>query len=209
MSPRKSKKRSVSPPHPDIANYLPPPRDGAGDLKSVPPPLAHTRLSRLIYLLVTLTAILAAYYSVRGVQLKVGDWGRSLGWRSSFEQADSGGERWGWWGSQTERKKDGDDDAGSGKDVGGRIEELAGVLGVPVADLAAAVAGVVASAHARETAVKSGGDAGIPLAQATRLVEEGAGGGGGGSAGGEGAGFVEGVLSGMETFVGMDDIAGM
>ena len=89
------------------------------------------------------------------------------------------------------------------------------MLGVPVADLAAAVAGVVASAHTRETAVKSGRDAEVPLAQVTGLAEEGVGKGGrgGSSAGGEGertsTGFVEGVLSGMETFVGMDDTAGM
>jgi hypothetical protein len=190
---------SASPPsiH-DVSENLPPPRRrGAGDLKHVSPPLSHTRLSRLVYVLAGLTTLLAAYYGFRGAQMQVGEWRRAFGLRSSFEEGAASG-RHGWWEwGWGKLGGNGESKVKTGKrDVEMRIGELAGVLGVPVADLAGAVAGVVASGRARETGMTGNGAGAVPVAYATQGSVDGA--------GASTTGFMAGVVGGMDKFVGLD-----
>ncbi len=97
-------------------------------LKPVSAPLSSTRLSRLIYLLVLLSAILTVYYSYRVVQWKteVGGW-----WNLSTGKRPSG--------IKTEHRAQ----HGRVEGVEDRINALAEALGVPSKDLARAIAGAV------------------------------------------------------------------
>jgi hypothetical protein len=161
---KKSGKDSPSPHISDteISDNLPPPRGNAGELQRVPAPLSHTRLSRLVYFLAALTALIATYYGMHEAQLQVRDWGRALGWPSSFEhgKGGGGGERapGSWWSGEVRRSEENEDT----RDVDEQVAALAEVLGVPVADLAAAVAGVQARGR---TMSKGGGE--VPVVQAT------------------------------------------
>ncbi|KAF9458101.1 hypothetical protein BDZ94DRAFT_1174328 [Collybia nuda] len=164
--------------------------------KHVSPPLSSTRLSRLIYLLALITALLAAYYSYRSIQWKseVGGWWNlaAVGKRPSQSQS---------------RAKDSCRDRESVED---KINGLAQALGMPPADLASAIAVAVrkyvppaslSSVAAEESgsAVKAmlGGDEGIQGSEQkhARVVGEA----------GHASGVMSGVVSGMESFVGMDE----
>jgi len=114
-------------------------------LRPVSAPLSSTPLSRLIYILITLSVLLISYYSYRGLQYKsaVGGW-----WNLALGKPPA----------IITTTRHGDDET-----VEDRINGLARVLGVPSKELASAVAGVVrqyvppaslSSIAARETGKK-------------------------------------------------------
>jgi hypothetical protein len=159
------------------AQNLPPPRKSK-PLRHVSKPLSTTRLSRLVYLLVFLSAVLAAYYS----------------WRVLVWKTDVGG----WWNLALGRRAEGYGSAGTrsnrrhgDESVQDKINALALALGVPSKELASAIASAVRSyvpsaslssvANAEKTPVEAlfGGD-----------EEEGGGGH---------------LFARMETLVGMDE----
>ncbi|KAK0449038.1 uncharacterized protein EV420DRAFT_1622168 [Desarmillaria tabescens] len=139
-------------------------------MKPVSAPLSSTRLSRLIYLLVVLSAILTAYYSFRIVQWKTevgGWWNPSTGQRPHAVKIEH----------RTQH--------GRVEGVEDHINALAEALGMPSKDLARAIAGAV-----REY---------VPPASLSALKEKETG------SPVEAAGIVGGVMSGVESFVGMDE----
>ncbi|KAJ3815624.1 hypothetical protein F5876DRAFT_30180 [Lentinula aff. lateritia] len=111
---------------------LPPKREGK-PLRRVQPPLKHTRLTNLIYVLVILSTILTAFYSYRMLQWKSdvgGWWNLALGKRPPAAQAtpvDTGFNN---------RRRDTTDSGG----VEDKINALAEALGMPPQDLAKAIA---------------------------------------------------------------------
>lgn len=147
MSARKRTTRpNNSPPTPPspgtTATNLPPPRPRTKP--TVRAPLSSTGLPRLIYTLVVLSLLLAAYYSWRAYQWKSaagGWWNLALGRRPPQleTKVESGSNSWGgnhgsWDGW---KQKEGSDD------VEDKIVELAAALGVPAPELASAIAGAV------------------------------------------------------------------
>jgi hypothetical protein len=128
------------------SSNLPPPRKSR-DFLAVSKPLSHTRIDRLIYLLVFVSAILTAYYSWRAFQWKtqLGGWWNIVSGRapSSFMTertvtATTTSDAWqthhGMWKWKTDPES-----------VEDRINSLAEALGVPKKELASAIAGVVRS----------------------------------------------------------------
>ncbi|PBK88032.1 hypothetical protein ARMGADRAFT_1016311 [Armillaria gallica] len=157
-------------------------------LKPVSAPLSSTRLSRLIYLLVLLSAILTVYYSYRVVQWKTevgGWWNLSTGKRPSGIKMEHGAQH------------------GRVEGVEDRINALAEALGVPSKDLARAIAGAVREyvPPASLSALKEK-ETGSPVVD--ELLKEPQG-NSHGHPSEEGAGIVGGVMSGVESFVGMDE----
>ncbi|KAF8152374.1 hypothetical protein B0H34DRAFT_724933 [Crassisporium funariophilum] len=175
------------------AQNMPPPRRSE-PLKPVSPPLSSTRLSRLVYILALLTLLLGAYYSYRGLQYKTavgGWWNLALGRKppqlqTTHDYRDAGDFK--------PRHK-------GEESVEDRINALASALGMPSNELASAIAGAVhqyvppaslTSVAARETgpvveALLEEHDDQAPVAKP------------------EAHGIVEEVISGMESFVGMDE----
>lgn len=179
-------------------------------MKPVSAPLSSTRLNRLIYLLALITTLLGAYYSYRAMQWKTevgGWWNLALGKRSPQFQAQNPGV-----GNSGGRKSRGRGNGGDGESVEDRINGLAQALGMPPTDLASAIAVAVrqyvppaslSSVAAKETGpaveamLKGASDEGMQKlehekAQATEAA-------------GHASGVIGGVVSGMESFVGMDE----
>ncbi|KAG6916842.1 hypothetical protein DXG01_005141 [Tephrocybe rancida] len=184
------------------ADNLPPPRTRK-PLKPVSPPLANTRLSRLIYLLIFLTTLLGAYYSYRTIQYKTevgGWWNLALGRRPP--QMQMGGET----SSQGKGRKSGATSRNDEQSVEERINALARALGMPSKDLASAIAVAVreyvppaslSSVAAKETgpavhAMLKGGEEGDLTAKAPEP-------------GSQSTGVIGGVVGGIESFVGMEE----
>jgi len=114
---------------------LPPPRK-TPSMRPVSPPLSHTRLTSLIYVLVLLSALLVAFYSYRMVQYKnqVGNWWDfAIGQRPPIYHTQNNhhspnGEFRG----EASKIED--------ESVEGKITALAQALGIPTKDLASAIA---------------------------------------------------------------------
>ncbi|KAJ7186544.1 hypothetical protein C8R46DRAFT_935625 [Mycena filopes] len=187
--------------------HLPPKREKPA-MAPVERPLKYTRLNRLIYLLVLFSTLLSAYYGYRVLQWKTevgGWWNLALGKRPPQLKYPDGAER------PTGRK--GKSAKGKGKDsetVEDRINALADALGMPSRDLASAIAGAVKQyvppASLSSVAAHQTGAAVDALLKetdkteeerktdaATEKAQEGAG------------GVVEGLASGIGSFVGMDE----
>ena len=167
-----------------------PPARRSKMLKPVSPPLASTRLYRFIYILLFLTTLLSAFYAYRTVQYKKevgGWWNLALGKRPPQ--------------FQTERKP-----AYKGEEsVEERINALAKALGMPSKDLAIAIASAVREyvppASLSSVAAKETG----PVVEA--LVKGRAGDHSEESAeAAESTGVAGRVFSGIENFVGMDQV---
>ncbi|KAF8815060.1 hypothetical protein BYT27DRAFT_7201157 [Phlegmacium glaucopus] len=99
-------------------------------LTPVSAPLSTTPLSRLIYILITLSMLLISYYSYRGLQYKsaVGGWWNLALGRAPREFFGNGQPRCG---NRVEES------------VEDRINGLARILGIPSKELASAIAGAV------------------------------------------------------------------
>ncbi|KAF8063591.1 hypothetical protein FPV67DRAFT_253403 [Lyophyllum atratum] len=198
------RKRTTSGSSTATANNLPPPRTSK-PMKPVSAPLTHTRLNRLIYLLVILTTLLAAYYSYRALQYKTevgGWWNLALGRRPPQMQTphtQGNGEGF--------SKGKGRSRMGKGKEesVEDRINALARALGMPPKELASAIAVAVRQyvppASLSSVAAKESGPAvkamlsgeGYDHVKVEKVAEEAS------------NGVVGGIVSGMEGFVGMDE----
>ncbi|KAF8657103.1 hypothetical protein AX16_002290 [Volvariella volvacea WC 439] len=174
-------------------------------LRPVSPPLHSTRLSSLIYVLVVLSALLIVFYSYRIFQYKgqVGGWWNLLLGKGVHQVhvptglgADiADGHRRGL-------------ACGKEESVESRIYALAEVLGIPSKDLASAIAVAVreyvppaslSSISARETgpvidALLKGEAESINADKVRNTIEKE-----------YPTGVVEGVVSGMGSFVGMDE----
>ena len=87
-------------------------------LKPVSAPLTSTSLSRLMYILISLSILLISYYSYRGLSANMSG------------KVESGSSSTGCSGGKEESVED-------------RIDELATVLGMPSKELASAIAGAV------------------------------------------------------------------
>ncbi|KAJ7479772.1 hypothetical protein FB451DRAFT_1350919 [Mycena latifolia] len=181
---------------------LPPKREGPS-MKPVSKPLSSTRLNRLIYLLILLSTLLSAYYGYRVIQWKTevgGWWNLALGKRPpqlKFDEAERSK-------SKSKGKKGKKD---SSETVEDRINALADALGMPSRDLASAIAGAVKQyvppASLSSVAAHQTGEAVNVLLKSASESENGhtepqkdAEGTGG---------VVEGIASGMGSFVGMDE----
>ncbi|KAF7361055.1 hypothetical protein MSAN_01136400 [Mycena sanguinolenta] len=176
-----------------------PPKRQAPPLASVSKPLASTRLNRLIYLLLLLSTLLSAYYGYRIVQWKTdvgGWWNLALGKRPPQLKFDDG--------EPSKARKRGKKAAE--ETVEDRINALADALGMPSRDLASAIAGAVKQyvppASLSSVAAHQTGEAveamlkGAEKSDEQRKAEQEAEGGGG---------VVDGIASGMGSFVGMDE----
>ncbi|KAK0465831.1 hypothetical protein IW261DRAFT_1522151 [Armillaria novae-zelandiae] len=153
-------------------------------LKPVSAPLFTTRLSRLIYLLVLLSTMLTAYYSYRVVQWKTevgGWWEISTGKRPSSIKMEHG-------------RVEGVED---------RINALAEALGVPSKDLARAIASAVREyvPPASLSALKEK-ETGSPVVDELLKEPQGH---SPGHPSDQAGGIVGGMMSGVESFVGMDE----
>ncbi|KAJ7364552.1 hypothetical protein DFH08DRAFT_839526 [Mycena albidolilacea] len=185
--------------HKDTA--LPPKRQGPL-IKPVDKPLASTRLNRLIYLLLLLSTLLSAYYGYRVVQWKT-DVEFSPGQTAPADKVRR--QRAARLEKITpikEKKK-----KASSETVEERINALADALGMPSRDLASAIAGAVrqhvppaslssVAAHQTGAAVdellREKTDEEKQREEAEKNAEEG-------------GGIVDGIASGMGSFVGMDE----
>ena len=135
----------------EVKQNLPPPRIKRKATKPVTPPLASTRLHRLIYVLVLLTSLLGLYYTYRLAQWKAevgGWWSLALGKRppqlktsgpGSGESLDSMEsnlkKKWNWRGWNGRKESDRPSET-----VEDRINALALALGMPSRELASAIA---------------------------------------------------------------------
>ncbi|KAF9553455.1 hypothetical protein CPC08DRAFT_645628 [Agrocybe pediades] len=169
----------------ETAKHLPPGRKGQ-IMRSVSPPGSKTRLSSFIYVLLLLTALLGSYYGYRVVQYKSsvgGWWSLLMGRKPAVMQ-----------GTETVYKQHADT-------VESHIEALAKALGMPTPELAAAIAGAVrayvppASLSSIKKAEPTGEAVKVMLeepedSEAIPAPVEG---------------VVEGMASGFESFVGMDE----
>ncbi|KAJ6589332.1 hypothetical protein B0H19DRAFT_979557 [Mycena capillaripes] len=176
------------------------PKRDAPKLKPVSKPLSSTRLTNLIYLLLLFTTLLSAYYGYRVVQWKTdvgGWWNLALGKRPpqlKFEEGQRPRSQ------PMKRKKE------SQETVEDRINALADALGMPSRDLASAIAGAVKQyvppASLSSVAAHQTGEAvdtllkGAEKTDEQRQAEKDAESSGG---------VVEGIASGMGSFVGMDE----
>ncbi|KAK0201240.1 hypothetical protein DFS33DRAFT_1358423 [Desarmillaria ectypa] len=157
-------------------------------IKPVSAPLSSTRLSRLIYVLVVLAAILTAYYSYRIVQWKTevgGWWNLSVGQRPHTVKTEHRAQH------------------GRVESVEDHINALAEALGMPSKDLARAIAGAVREyvPPASLSALKEK-ETGSPVVdELLKEPQENS----RQPPSGEAAGIVGGVMSGVESFVGMDE----
>ncbi|KAK0213843.1 hypothetical protein IW262DRAFT_1467185 [Armillaria fumosa] len=157
-------------------------------LKPVSAPLFSTRLSRLIYLLVLLSTMLTAYYSYRVIQWKTevgGWWELSTGKRPSSFKTEHGAQ------------------PGKVESVEDHINALAEALGVPSKDLARAIAGAVREyvPPASLSALKEK-ETGSPVVDELLKEPQGY---SPGPPSGDATGIVGGMMSGVESFVGMDE----
>ncbi|KAF8175473.1 hypothetical protein K438DRAFT_1608490 [Mycena galopus ATCC 62051] len=180
---------------------LPPKRD-APPLVPVTKPLASTRLNRLIYLLLLLSTLLSAYYGYRIVQWKTdvgGWWNLALGRRPpqiKFDDAEHPSAK-----AKARKGKKGGDET-----VEDRINALADALGMPSRDLASAIAVAVKQyvppASLSSVAAHQTGEAVETLLKSTEKSNEQR----EGEADSEDSGgIVDGIASGMGSFVGMDE----
>jgi hypothetical protein len=128
---KRTKSNNNHPSPPFTPADLPPPRKSDAIKRNVSPPLSNTHLHRLIYLLVFVTALLSLYYVYHAVQWKVAEWSAVLSPRH-------GGMKNG----ENDRSEYATTWRGE-KGVEDQIDKLARMLGVPRAELASAVAGVV------------------------------------------------------------------
>jgi hypothetical protein len=194
-----------------VADNLPPPHKGKA-IKPVSAPLSSTRLNRLIYLLVLISTLLGAYYSYRVVQWKSevgGWWNLAVGKRPPQLETQNGGM--GDMGGRKSRGR-GKGNGGEGGSVEDRINGLAQALGMPPTDLASAIAIAVreyvppaslSSVAAKETGpaveamLKGASDEQMQKLETEKTQAA--------AASAHPAGVVGGVVSGMESFVGMDE----
>jgi len=198
-------------------NSMPPSRPSKQKkgLRPVSPPLSNTRLSRLIYFLVFLTFLGGSYYSYRLLQYKTevgGWWNLTLGrgpeyvkqQRAKYQPSSS-----------SSSSSTGTSDPLEGG-LESQINRLAKTLGMPPNDLARAIAVAVrehvppaslSSVAAKETGAVVdallGGAQGKGFEYLKKEQQGGQGEGAQGSTGPEG--IVDGVVHGMESFVGMDE----
>lgn len=196
---------------------LPPPRR-TKPMRSVSPPLSNMRLNRFIYALLLLTTLLGAYYSYRVVQYKTdvgGWWNLAVGKRppqalhtptgpgggnpvplDQVKSPRSAGTR--------RTKKQHDEDS-----VEDRINALAKALGMPSRELASAIALAVRQyvppASLSSVAAQESGPAVEALIKGVSedVVAEQVQMKNGHAA--EPTGVMGGVVSGIESFVGMDE----
>ncbi|KAF8621856.1 hypothetical protein AX15_007469 [Amanita polypyramis BW_CC] len=179
--------------------------------KPVAPPLSGVSLHRFIYTLFILVSVIGAYYSFRLVQYKTeigGWWNLALGRSPSHVQQQRDRASY----AYTETKQTYSGGAGT---VEHGLNQLAEALGIPSTDLADAIASAVkdhvppaslSSIAAKETgravrilinrngSGRENDDSGFGKASSNVI------------AGSEGAAnIVEGVVSGMGRFVGMDE----
>ncbi|PFH48449.1 hypothetical protein AMATHDRAFT_149868 [Amanita thiersii Skay4041] len=195
-------------PRPD----LPPPREDKKALRRVKPPLSSVTFSNFVYLLLLVLAIITGYFSYRMIQYKTevgGWWNLALGkGPKQYTQVPVPAS------SEGYARQPGNDAT-----VGEGLEILASALGLQADELAGAIAGVVReyvspaklSAIRTREASRSG---------AVKVLLEGAPDVAGKNAGGRKAApfanpaaaasdsassVVEGVMSGMGNFVGMDE----
>lgn len=175
---------------------LPPQRRSKGIRNDVPLPLENTSLRRLIYILVTLTALLGFFYAYRTVQYKKevgGWWNLVLGRKPPHVTGGS-------WESPSS--------SGSKHSVEDKINDLAAALGMPSHELASAIAlavhNYVPPASLSSIAAKETGTV-------IKVLKEGA---ESGEADGLNVpqrspeptpGVVEEIVNGFETFVGMEE----
>ncbi|KAH9475977.1 hypothetical protein JR316_0011542 [Psilocybe cubensis] len=199
-------RRRISPVNPSgTAENLPPQRALNPDnkfnplLRTVSPPLYNTRLSNLIYLLVGLTTLLTVFYGYRTMQYKTsvgGWWGLLLGKKPPEMQASGTPS----FGGYTDVNAD-------SRSIESHILALALALGIPSQELATAIASAVRS-HVPPASLSSikaheTGDAVKLLLQDPAATTDG--GHGVWEAASTAAGVVDGVVSGMENFVGIDE----
>ncbi|KAF5378187.1 hypothetical protein D9615_007552 [Tricholomella constricta] len=204
------RKRTASGSSNATADNLPPPRTSKA-MKPVSAPLTHTRLHRLIYLLILLTTLLTAYYSYRVVQYKTevgGWWNLALGRRPPQLQTQQPLQEQGsGTGFSKGRGRPGKPKVRCEEEsVEERINSLARALGMPSKDLASAIAVAVreyvppaslssVAAHETGPAVQ----AMLKGAGYEHVKVKGA------AADSQSTGVVSGVVGGMESFVGMDE----
>ncbi|TFK35912.1 hypothetical protein BDQ12DRAFT_687749 [Crucibulum laeve] len=199
-----SPKRTSSASSTSTQANLPPPRKSQ-PMRSVKPPLADARLSKFVYILIILTSLLAAFYSYRVVQHKseVGGWWNLAMGRRPPQMATPGNPAGGKIGKMgTKPRAKGEDT------VEDRINALAQALGMPSNELASAIAVAVKQyvppASLSSVAAKETGPAVEALVKgASEDVVEGV--SSVAAAEASAAGVVGGVVSGMESFVGMDE----
>jgi hypothetical protein len=182
--------RSKRTPSPDNISANLPAKRTTPSLQSVSAPLFSTKLSHLIYLLVSLSVILTFYFSFRAAEWKVPEWRLALGMSPARQSGGGGGTSRFGTGKQREE----------GNSVEDRIEALARLLGIPTVDLAFAVAEVVKQ-HATPESLSA-----LKEKQTGLVAEALAGGGDKNSE--KAGGFVEGVTMGFEYLVGIDDLVG-
>ncbi|KAG5638122.1 hypothetical protein H0H81_001725 [Sphagnurus paluster] len=185
---------------------LPPPRTSK-PLTPVSAPLSNTRLSRLVYLLVLLTALLTAYYSYRITQHKSevgGWWNLALGRRqppAAYNQGHGTGF------SKGRGQPRSDKPQGQESSVEDKINALAQALGMPSKDLARAIAVAVreyvppaslSSVAAQETGEAVRAMVGGVGYEHVKIEDSG-------SADTQSGGVVGGVMDKLDNFVGMDE----
>jgi hypothetical protein len=175
-----------------------PPERTSQSIRRVSPPLSKGRLSNFIYVLLLLTALLGTFYTYRLTQHKaeVGGWWNLLLGRTSQQYnaqhppvvtatpvANKGASK------------------GSHHDVEDKINALAEALGMPSNELASAIAGAVRAyvppATLTSLAAKQTGDAVHVLLGETGEVEV--------EKKQEQPNMMDGIVHGMESFVGMDE----
>ncbi|KAJ3572294.1 hypothetical protein NP233_g3173 [Leucocoprinus birnbaumii] len=176
--------------HESTQDYIPKERVDQG-LKPVSPPLQSTRLSRLIYILILLTACLGAYYSYRIVQYKdqVGGWWHvALGRRPQNDY------------TPPEHSHHSHHHRTSVED---KINDLAKALGMPSKELASAIAVAVRNhvppASLSSVAAKETGPAVQALLKEPPSEAQSA------TGAPSATGVVSGVVEGVGSFVGMDE----
>ncbi|KAG5350361.1 hypothetical protein C0989_011369 [Termitomyces sp. Mn162] len=175
---------------------LPPPPTSK-PLKPVSPPLFNTRLHRLIYLLILLTALLSAYYSYRAVQSKTevaGWWNPTLRRRPLHMHMDQDEV------SPFRKARKGKVAAPkNGESVEDKINALAQALGMSSKDLASAIAVAVREyvppASLSSIVAKESGTAVQEMLQGETSAESDV----------QSTGVVDSMEKGMDTFVGMEE----
>ncbi|KAF5350083.1 hypothetical protein D9756_009145 [Leucocoprinus leucothites] len=157
-------------------------------LRPVSPPMQTTRLSRLIYILILLTALLGSYYSYRVVQYKQqvgGWWDVALGRRPQADNIPS------------------DHSHHRQTSVEDKINDLAKALGMPSKELASAIAVAVRNyvppASLSSVAAKETGPAVQALLKEPPSQDQTL------SNTPSATNIVGGVFEGVESFVGMDE----
>jgi len=220
----KSQSQSTSSQINQTASNLPPSRRSK-TLQSVSPPLSSLSFNKFIYLLLLLTALMSTWYGYRVVQHKreVGGWWNLVTGKGPVPGVQTAEGMGGVWNKGGRKPRKGKAAAQGAETVEDKINALALALGLPSPDLARAIAGAVrqyvppASLKSIAADPRETGKAVEALLNKEVVVDDGTGvpvSAGGGSVAGTDApgaqatgsgGILEGVASGVESFVGMDE----